>query len=169
MKLFNKNSSTRKKAFQAHPVLQSIYSLDKDFKSSYSQQADPEPSQNCCVAFFSCLKKLDDSIPKEYKDIMKWLTTLAAFQSTDGFDQDVLVSALHASLVFVSQDTTGSELPAIVLRELIEKIAGQYNLDLSLDPDYDELRSYCKQYNIDIPQPIERAMNEEKTAQAVTI
>jgi hypothetical protein len=148
-------------------ALNSLMHLKDDVKQRVREaNGDSPEATNCCVKLFSCLKKVNDSIPKNYKAIMNWLTEIATIQAIDGYNEKVLVSALRASLSFLSQDTTNSELSALLLKELIEEIASQNKIDLDLEPDYDLLQQYCDEKSITIPQDIVNIMNKQNLTNA---
>ena len=141
-------------------LLIKLMRFDEEYKVRVLQQDDSEPQKtNCCTSFFSCLKDVSDNIPKEYKDIASWLTKLAASQAKTGLNQEVLVSALHASADYISIDATGSDIPAEVLKALIEEIATQFDLNLKIEADYPALQAYCEENNIEIPESIMGVMN----------
>ncbi|KGP62232.1 hypothetical protein EP47_12740 [Legionella norrlandica] len=150
-------------------LLKAFLEFDKNFKKRFQEQNNQQEdtNTNCCIKLFDCLKNTSEKIPQEYKDIAVWLTKLGTAQSKGEFNQKVLVSALHASLVYVSLDTTGSEIPANVLKGLIEEIAKQFGLDLEVDPDYPALQSYCHENNIDIPKAIQNIINSNQLAKVV--
>ncbi len=140
-------------------LLNQMVRLNTDFKQQVNAQSDDTQNTNCCVSLFSCIKSTSAKIPQEYKDIASWLTTLAATQAQGDVNEEVLVSALYASLSYVSQDAVGNQIPAQILKTMIEAIGKQFNLDLSIEPDYATLQQYCTDHKITIPTAINTIIN----------
>lgn len=137
--------------------------FDAHFKQRVNSQSEDTQSTNACVSLFSCIKSTNAKIPQAYKDIASWLTTLAVTEAQGDVNESVLVSALYASLSYASQDTVGTELPAQILKALIEEIGKQFNLDLNLEPDYAALQSYCTDHGITIPEAINTLIASNQT------
>jgi len=159
----------RKKSHEKmdNPLLIELNQFNNNLKQRFTVQAEDTTSTSSCASFFSCIKTVSSKIPQEYKDIASWLTKLSTTQAKGDFNQAVLVSALYASLHYVSQDTVNSEIPAQLIKELIEEIASQFNLDLSMEPDYSLLRDYCMAHSIIIPEAINAVMAANQLANLI--
>ncbi|KTD53724.1 hypothetical protein Lsan_4134 [Legionella santicrucis] len=147
-------------------LINQLTRFNDNFKQRVNAQSDDTQSTNCCVSLFSCIKSTSAKIPQEYKDIASWLTTLAVTEAKGNVNEEVLVSALYASLSYVSQDAVGSEVPAQILKTLIEEIGKQFNLDLTIEPDYVALQNYCTEHKITIPAAINTIIANNQTSNA---
>ena len=129
--------------------------VEEQYKSDVLKDERIEPQNtNCCTGFFACLKDAYDSIPKEYKEIASWLTKLATKQATNGVNEAVLVSAIRATLGYISEKEIGTDAPAELLKLLIDQIVEEVGVDLNLEPDYPALQEYCQENKIKIPSVI---------------
>lgn len=148
-------------------LLNQLIQFDDDLKQRFLEQSEETKSTHCLGGFFSCIKTSVGKIPNEYKEIASWLTKLSTAQAKGAFDESVLVTALYASLRYVSEDTVGSELPAKIIKELIEEVASQFQLNLNIEPDYTLLKDYCMAYSIVIPEAIKAVIASNQLANLI--
>lgn len=134
-------------------LVKRLRSFNDDFKQRVAD-AETKSSGGCVSNIFSCLRSTGDKIPQSYKDIGEWLTKLAVKNIQGNVDTTVLTTALYATLEYVSKDTVGTEIPAQILKDLINEIASELKLDLKIEPDFGGLEAYCDEHKIDIPQEI---------------
>lgn len=160
MKMFSKKQKT--KEITDNKLLNELSHLKDDFKQKVNEESPPQDSStNCCTGLFACIKSAYDVIPREYKDIASWLTKLATTEAQGEYNEEVLVSALAASLSYLSQEVADTTVPAQILTGLINEIAKQFSLDLAIEPDYEALENYCVEHKITIPEPIKMVINNQ--------
>lgn len=159
MTLFWKKGTKEKEAVPATNVLllKNLRSFEEHFKQKVAE-ADTKTSGGCVSNLLSCVRSTPNKIPQNYKDIAAWLTKLATAEIQGDIDTIVLISAFYATLEYVSSDTLKTEIPAIIIKDLINDIASEFNLDLKIEPDFGALETYCDNHKIDIPQEVSNIM-----------
>ncbi len=162
--LFAKHNKAPKDAPSLNPVLSAVMNIKQHYKNNLGEETG---SDNCCTNLFSCFKKTSSLIPANYKAIISWLTTISKTQAQTGYNETVMATALIASLDFLSQDNTGSDIPANILKDLIEEIVRANDLDINIMPDYAVLEQYCKDNKIDIPADIKNIIDAQSISMLI--